>query len=100
MDESDHENNMVNKRAELTQALKLFGLRFIQMVEKDRRQDMLNFVNDLGMTKLHGLDDELQIKLEKILMDHLRESYKAAALEDMGLSSQNKKLQRKKLKKK
>ena len=70
------------------------------MVEKDKKQDMLSFINDLGMTRLHGLEDDLQIKLEKILIEHLRDAYKQAALEDMNLSSQNKRLQKKKLKKK
>ena len=48
---------------------------------------MLSFINDLGMTKLHGLEDELHIKLEKILIEHLRDAYKQSALEGMNLSS-------------
>lgn len=87
MDESDHANSLSNRRSELQQALKVFGLRFIQMVDKDRKQDMLSFINDLGMTKLHGLEDELHIKLEKILIEHLRDAYKQSALEGMNLSS-------------
>ena len=59
MEESDHEKALVNKGSELKQALKVFGLRFIQMVEKDQRHEMLSFVNDLGMTRLHGLEDGL-----------------------------------------
>ena len=46
------------------------------MVDKDKKQDMLSFINNLGMTKLHGLEDELHIKLEKILIEHLRDAYK------------------------
>ena len=100
MDENEHEKSLANRRSELQQALKVFGLRFIQMLDKDRKQDMLSFIDNLGMTKLHGLEDVLHIKLEKILIEHLRDVYKQSALEGMNLSSQNKKLQRKKLKKK
>ena len=68
--------SMADRKAELTQALKVFGLRFIQMVDKDKRQDMLAFIDTLGMTTLQCLDDEMQISLEKILMEHLREAYR------------------------
>ena len=67
---------MADRKAELMQALKVFGLRFIQMVDKDKRQDMLGFIDTLGMTTLQCLDDEMQISLEKILMEHLREAYR------------------------
>lgn len=75
MEESRVES-MADRKAELTQALKVFGLRFIQMVDKDKRQDMLAFIDTLGMTTLQCLDDEMQISLEKILMEHLREAYR------------------------
>ena len=75
MEESQGES-MADRKAELMQALKVFGLRFIQMVDKDKRQDMLGFIDTLGMTTLQCLDDEMQISLEKILMEHLREAYR------------------------
>ena len=75
MDESQVES-MADRKAELTQALKVFGLRFIQMVDRDKRHDMLAFIDTLGMTTLQCLDDEMQISLEKILMEHLREAYR------------------------
>ena len=70
------------------------------MVDKDKKQEMLSFIDNLGMTTLQCLEDEMQINLEKILIEHLREAYRQSALETMNLSSSNKKLQRKKLKKK
>ena len=75
MEESQGES-LADRKAELMQALKVFGLRFIQMVDKDKRQDMLGFIDTLGMTTLQCLDDEMQISLEKILMEHLREAYR------------------------
>ena len=62
------------------------------MVDKDLKSDMLSFIDNLGMTNLLCLDDEMQISLEKILMEHLRDSYKQSALDAMNLSSSNKKL--------
>ena len=65
--------------------------------------EMLQFVANLGMSALKDLHDddyELHVKLESILIDTLREAYQQKTLDSLGLSSTNKKLQKKKLKKK
>lgn len=104
VDDTNPQTSLQNMRVRLTQALKFFDLRFRQMESKDDKlEQMLGFVSNLGLFQLKDLteeDYELHIKLEQLLVDTLREAYEQQTLDSMGLSSTNKRLQKKKLKKK
>ena len=62
------------------------------MVREDKVEDILAFIEDLGFTLLRSIDESLQIKLEKLLVDILTERQQKKVLETLGLSSKNKKL--------
>ena len=96
IDDSNPETSLANTRVKLTQALRIFDVRFRQMASgKDTLDQMLDFVQNLGMVKLRDLvqdDFELHVRLEQILIETLREAYEQQTLDSMGLSSTNKRL--------
>ena len=104
VDDSSPETSLANMKVRLVLALRIFDLRFKQMEAKqDKMDEMLAFVTNLGMVQLkdlNGDDFELHIRLESLLIETLKEAYEQQTLDAMGISSTNKKLQKRKLKKK
>ena len=89
----------------LGRCLKLFELRFRQMGSgAEPLAEMLGFVSNLGMSQLaevlHADEFELNVILDSIMIETLKEGYQRQTMDQLGLTSANKKLQKKKLRKK
>ena len=89
----------------LGRCLKLFELRFRQMGSgTEPLTEMLGFVSNLGMSQLaevlHADEFELNVILDSIMIETLKEGYQRQTMDQLGLTSANKKLQKKKLRKK
>jgi len=71
-------------------------MRFKQMESgKETMIQMLSFVSELGMVTLKNLhedDYELYIRLEQLLIETLNEAYQRQTIDQLGLTSANKKL--------
>ena len=104
IDDSNPENSLQNMRLRLNVALKLFHIRFKQIESgKETMTEMLSFVAGLGLVALKDLykeDYELHIRLESLLIEVLNEEYQRQTFDQMGLTSTNQKLRKKKLKRK
>ena len=89
----------------LAKCLKLFELRFRQMGSgEESLSEMLQFVSNLGMSQLGELlqadEFELNVILDSVMIETLKEGYHRQTMDQLGLTSANKKLQKKKLRKK
>ena len=70
---------------------------------KETLSEMLSFVSQIGMVALKNIyedDYELDVRLETILIETLNQAYSQQTFDQLGLTSANRKLQKKKLKKK
>lgn len=81
----------------LGRCLKLFELRFRQMGSgTEPLSEMLGFVSNLGMSQLaevlHADEFELNVILDSIMIETLKEGYQRQTMDQLGLTSANKKL--------
>ena len=79
-------------------------MKFRQMEEnKESMSEMVSFVDNLGFVDFWDLikdDYDLHVRLESLLIETLKENYKQKTLAQLGLTTTNAKLLKKKLRKK
>ena len=79
VDDTNPETSYSNIRVKLNQALKVYQMKFRQMEEKrETLNEMLSFVSHLGMVPLKDLNEhefELNVRLESLLIETLKEAY-------------------------
>lgn len=79
VDDSNPETSLANMKVRLGNAMKIYNVKFRQMEQrKESLDEMLSFVSRLGMVPLKDLNEtdfELNIRLEFLLIETLKEAY-------------------------